>query len=149
MSKITFRSTDIEVILYDALLEVELRYNKRTNELLFEVGGDVTYKTRKNKIAITKWLVKAWEYFLMRYPQVYIVCHPWDEDEKFDYRCTAYKKLGFVQVAPCTMVWGNLIGFFTLNEEGKEIRSQYDEMAMYMDEEELENYTYGASNILP
>lgn len=140
MSAITFRTNYKSIVVYNAELKTELEINLASNRVSFSIDNSYSFASRKNRITITRWLMSAWQWALMHYPNVYLICDCYDGDGYEDYRANAYRKLGFSQVAPYTLVWGNLEYFFLYDEEGQQIKQQFDDMVSNMTEQELEEY---------
>ncbi len=121
-----FQQYSNQLIIYNHELKTSLVYDTEHNGISFDIDCEYDYRrNRKNKVAITKWLLKAWETLLMKYPTMYIFCSPYTEDGMQEYREEAYRKLGFVKTSEDIMVWGNLGYFYKHSSVGQQIYKEY------------------------
>lgn len=70
----------------------------------FQVNGSYDRKDNKNKVAITRWLLKTWKEVQSKYKGKTLYCEPWGDDGGFEYRSAIYSKLGFEWDDKITMV---------------------------------------------
>lgn len=107
---------------------VEVSMSVENNNISFQVKGSFERTENVNKVAITKWLLKAFE--VMKQNHSFLVCLAYEEDSYKSYRTIVYKKVGFIDLHSC-LVW------FSSNLPLEEKESIVFQLMLFAEEENL------------